>query len=357
MRIPSRRAATRAPFFVLVLVLLATAAFALGACDTGAETGPAERQVVVYTSVDQHFAEPVLDAYAEEEGVEVLPVFDVEAAKTTGLVNRLLEEKDRPQADVWWNGEFAQTLSLADEGLFTPYSSPNAEGIPGTYVDPDGMWTGFGGRARVIIINTDMVVEEIYPSSIYDLLDSPIEPERIGLAYPIFGTTATHAAALYALMGPPEALDYYQAVRDRGVRIVDGNSVVRDMVANGQLAFGLTDTDDACAAVERDAPVTLVFPDQGSDGMGTLVVPNTVALVAGGPNPDEGRKLIDHLLSPETEAELIEAGWFHVALRDSVEVDPGCVDATGVKGLDVSLVEIAEHIEQAKAELAEVFVR
>ena len=44
------------------------------------------------------------------------------------------------------------------------------------------------------------------------------------------------------------------------------------------------------------------LPDQ--EGIGALLIPNTVALVRGGPHPDAGRRLIDYLLRPETEAML-----------------------------------------------------
>ncbi len=335
---------------ILCLVFLAPG---IAACDGG---GDGQAHVVVYTSVDQPYAEPVLDAFEEESGIEVLPVFDVEATKTTGLFNRLLAEKESPQADVWWNLEFAQTLELAEEEVFEPYVSPSAEALPDNLKDSDGLWTAFGGRARTFIVNTDELSPDEYPSSIFDLIESPVDPDRIGLAYPLFGTTATHAAALYALWGPEEAHEYYQAVHDRGIRIVDGNSVVRDLVAAGDLVFGMTDTDDGCGALERGSPVALVIPDQEAGEIGTLVTPNTVALVAGGPNPDEGRALVDYLLSVDVEAMLVEAGFFQVAQR-AVEAQSDCLDVSDVHTIDVSLSDIAANIEQAKTELGEIFVR
>lgn len=313
-------------------------------------------EVVVYASIDQNVAEPVLDRLEAETGIRVRAVYDVEAAKTTGLVNRLLEERDRPQADVWWSGEFAQTVELAEAGVLAPYASPQAADVPADFRSADDLWTGFGGRARVFIVNTDLLEESEYPRSIYDYLTSEVPADQTAIAYPVFGTTATHAAALYAVLGPDEARAFFEALRDRGVRVVDGNAVVRDLVADGQLAFGLTDTDDACGAVERGAPVELVFPDQATDGLGTLVVPNTVAVVAGGPNPARAREAVDYLLRPETTADLVEAGWFHVPLRD-VDATPPCLDARGVRAMPVALAAVAEEIETVKTDMAEIFVR
>jgi len=312
--------------------------------------------VVVYTSVDRVFSEPILNAFEAETGVKMLPVYDVEAAKTTGLVNRLIAEKGRPKADVFWSGEFAQTIALQDEGVLAPYQSAQAADIPAVFVDPDSHWIGFAGRARVILVNTDEVTPDRYPSSIYDLLDSTWPADRIGIAYPMFGTTATQAAALYADLGPDAARAYFQGLADRGVRVVDGNSVVRDMVASGQLTFGLTDTDDACSAVERGDPVAIIFPDQGEGELGTLVIPNTVALIAGGPHPDEGRAFVDYIVSVETEQRLVEAGWSHVPVRP-LDAGPKCVDATDVRAMRVSLDQVYRELARSQAELGAMFVR
>ena len=324
--------------------------FLLAACRRNGEA------VVIYTSVDQLFSEPVLDHFEEETGIEVRAVYDVEAAKTTGLVNRLIAEENNPQADVFWNSEFAQTIALRERGVLAPYHSPNASTSPSAYRDPDGYWTGFAGRARVILVNTELVPEDAVPSSIQDFLDPAWPSEKLGIAYPLFGTTATQAAALYAHWGPAEGRAYFEALAARGIRVVDGNSVVRDMVADGRLAFGLTDTDDACTAVEDGASVRIIVPDQGPDQMGTLVIPNTVALVAGGPNPHAGRQLIDYLLSEAVAHALIDSGWSHVA-SGPAETTPDCLRGAAIRGMDVALANVVAQMVPAKTDMTDLFVR
>lgn len=315
-----------------------------------------QQEVVIYTSVDQVFSEPILAAFEQETGIKVQPVYDVEAAKTTGLVNRLIAEKNNPQADVFWNGEFAQTLLLQEENVLSPYLSPNAETIPEAYKDPQGYWTGFSGRARVLIINTDLLQPTDYPDSIMDLLDSGRNAEKIGFAYPLFGTTATQAAALYTLWGEQQAEDFFQQLADRDIKILDGNSVIRDKVVSGELAFGMTDTDDACTALKQGDPVQVVFPDQSGDQMGTLIVPNTVALIAGGPNPKNGEVLIDYLLSTETAQEMMEREWTHLSLR-GLESTSDCYPDLQVKGMNIPLDEIYNNLLPAKKALSEIFIR
>ncbi len=313
----------------------------------------AGREVVIYTSVDQVYAEPVLRQYESRTGVRVRAVFDVEAAKTTGLVTRLQAEKGNPRADVFWNGEFAQTLVLKEKGILASHHSPAAADIPAGFKDPDGHWTGVGGRARVFIVNTNLLKPSDYPSSLGDLLTTRCAADKIGLAHPLFGTSATHAAALYAALGPERARAFFQAVRDRGVRIVDGNSVVRDMVVSGQLAFGLTDTDDAEGAIRRGAPVRVIAPDQATSG--TLVIPGTVAVIAGAPHAAEARALADHLVSAEVESALVRSGFYQIPVRrGNAAGDPAFA---GVKPMAVGLDEVRTQMPRAAAELREIFVR
>jgi len=311
-------------------------------------------EVVVYVSVDRIYAEPILKKFEDSTGIRVLALYDVEAAKTTGLVNRLIAEKEYPRADLFWNGEFAQTIRLQKEQVLTPYRSPNAKGIPENYKDKDHHWTGFCGRARVLIINTELLEDVHSPVSLFDLLDPEWPLSKTGIAYPLFGTTFTHAAALYAILGEEKGRKFFEQLNEKDIYVAPGNSTVRDLVADGTLVAGLTDTDDACGALKRNAPVKVIFPDQ--DSLGTLIIPNTVAMIAGSPNPEQAKRLIDYLLDPATERELLNLGWSQVLLRPGL-LNGSCLGNEHIKRMEVSLAEIYQNLEQVKTDMSEIFVK
>ncbi len=316
----------------------------------------AERVVVVYTSVDQVYAEPILEEFETATGITVQAVYDVEATKTTGLVNRLIAEKERPLADVFWNGEFMQTIVLKQEGVLAPYASPAAADIPAQYRDPEGYWAGTGGRARILLVNTDRLSPGEFPDSIADLANETFPGDEIAIAYPMFGTSATHAAALYAAWGQDEARSFYETLQARSVRVVDGNSVVRDLVAAGQVSVGLTDTDDACRAVEDGKPVAIIVPDQEEGGLGTLMIPTTVALIADGPHQEEGKALVDYLLAEETEQRLMDIGWIQVPTRLESGTAPG-MESGLIRGMEVTPSDVYAQLQPARTDLAEIFIR
>jgi len=311
------------------------------------------RSVVVYCSVDQVYAEPILARFTRQTGIRVLPVYDVEATKTTGLATRLITEKPHPRADVFWNNEFANTLRLQEEGVLAPYRSPCASDLPTQFFDHSGYWTGVGARARVLLVNTHRLSPANYPTTVRDLLNPRWPAADVGMASPLFGTASTHAAALYATLGPEKAREFYAQVQARGVRILDGNSVVRDQVASGQLAWGITDSDDALVALARHAPVAIVAPDQRTTG--TLALPGTVALVTDAPHAEEGRTLLDFLASVQTEQALIDVGGCQFSLRGKTQKVPWL--AAPLHLMHLPLRDVYRQAPRATRELREIFIR
>lgn len=312
-----------------------------------------QASVTIYTSVDRSYSEPILRMFEARTGIRVDALYDVEAARTTGLVTRLVAEVSRPRADVFWNGELVQTQYLALQGVLTPYTPTTA--VP-TRTSPDQMWTSFGGRARVLIVNTDLVAMDDWPTGLSDFLSDRWSANQLAIAHPLFGTSATHAAALYATWGAQKAKRFYQDLHASGVHIVDGNSVVRDLVVRGDILFGLTDTDDACNARARGAPVAVLFPDQDEHATGTLVIPNTVAMIAGARHPKAAATLIDFLLSAEVTTELVRAGWFHID-GNRVLASESCDLPKTLRRIQVDPVALVQALEQAEFDLRQILVR
>lgn len=308
-----------------------------------------KNEVVIYTAVEQVYCEELFEEFEKETGIEVKVVYDTEANKTTGLVNRIISEADRPVCDVFWNNEFIQTIDLQEKGLLASYVPEGIEEIPAAYKDAEGYWTAIGGRARVMLVNTELLTPEEYPDSVYDFANGTYDGKDLALAYPMFGTTRTHAAAIYALLGEAEGRAFFRSVADAGVQIVDGNSVTKDMAAAGQVKIGYTDTDDAKDAVGDGAPVEMVFPDQEEGGIGTLITPSTVAMIQDAPNQENAKALIDFIVSQESEHFMIEKGFFDVSVR------PGGSGDFQVKGMTLNLKEIYQMLDTASADMEEIF--
>lgn len=319
----------------------------------GCFPAPAD-QVVVYSALDREFAEPILNDFEQATGIKVLAKYDVESTKTVGLVNAIIQEQRRPRCDVFWNNEILHSLRLQRLNLLDPCQPAAAADFPPQYRAADGSWHGFAARLRVLIVNTDLVPPDQRPTSIRDLIDEKWKG-RVGIAKPLFGTTATHAAVLFQHWGQAEAESFFRKVKDNAA-VLSGNKQVAQEVAAGKLAFGLTDTDDAVIERDKGMPVEIIFPDQGDGGMGALFIPNTVAVIRDAPHPDAARRLVDYLLSPEVETKLAAGESAQFPLNSRVKKRSRAVgDQAEVRHFDADFTAAAEQWDSAAEFLRKLF--
>lgn len=260
-------------------------------------------EVVVYCTVDQVFSEPILKDFEEETGIKVRAVFDTEETKSTGVMNRLIAEKDNSQCDLFWSGDPLRNVVLQSKEITVPYQSVQTDLIPNHFRDKEHHWTGFSARARVLIYNKTLISPDSLPESILELT-LPQYKGQFGIANPLFGTTTFHIAALFTVLGNTTAEQWMNDLKKNQVVIATSNGDIKKRVMNGELAFGLTDTDDAFEAKKESDDVETIFLDQQPGGMGTLIMPNALSMIKDSPNGENGKKLMDFLLSRQTEAKL-----------------------------------------------------
>jgi iron(III) transport system substrate-binding protein len=301
----------------LPLLALLTIALTLASCSR--DDTPS---VTLYVSADERFAREVVALFEKETGIDVDMVTDTEAKKTTGLVERIRAERGNPLADVFWSSEVFMTIDLASEGLLAPHESDATRDWPAPHRDDERLWHGFAARARVIVFSTDRVPSEHVPDTWMGLTQERFRG-RVVMADPRFGTTGGHFAAMKAYWNRLGIPGYYEAflegLRDNEIRLLaSGNAGVVEAVVRGEADIGMTDTDDVWVARERGAKIDIVYARHNADdgpGTGTLLIPNTVARIAGGPNPDAAARLIDFLLSERVERMLAESASHNVPLR------------------------------------------
>ena len=276
------------------------------------------REVVVYTALDREFSEPILEAYEAKTGTRVRAKYDAESTKTVGLVNTIIAERSTPRCDLFWNNEILNTIRLKKLGLLKTWTPPNATDFPETFRAKDGSWYGFAARARVLIVNTQLIPDaKDRPTSIYDM-NNPKWKGKIGFAKPLFGTTATHATCLFAALGDEKAKAFFSGLKANGAKVLSGNKQVAIDVAAGRLAFGLTDTDDAIGEQENGQPIAIIYPDSKPGELGTLFIPNTLALIKDSPHAKEAEQLAIDLLASDVEEKLAKGPSAQIPLNRKV---------------------------------------
>ncbi len=302
----------------------------------------ANQTVVVYVSEDQIFAAPILEDFQKETGIKVKAVYDTEESKSTGVMNRLIAEKNNPQADVYWANEVVRAEVLKQKGISASYASPNAEEIPAGFKDPDGYWTGFSARARVLLVKKGLTEK---PSSVSAYSNARWKGRAV-IANPVFGTTTDYMAALFLLWGDSQGQTFMKQMKDNLVKISSSNGESADLVASGEFDFSLVDSDDVVNRIKQGKPVEMVVPDQGKDGIGSLILPNAVVLIKNSPHLEQARKLIDYLLSKETERKLAFAECAQIPLHPGVETPSEVPRLDKMKVMDVTYGKLADKMQK-----------
>jgi iron(III) transport system substrate-binding protein len=282
--------------------------------------------VIVYTSQDEVFAEPILAEFQKETGIETRAVYDSEAVKTVGLVNRLLTERANPQCDVFWNNEEFRTRQLASRNLFRQTNA----------------WTPLGYRTRRIVINTNLLEASKAPRAFSDATNV-LWRGKVALAYPLFGTTATHFLALRQQWGAAAWENWCRALAANKPFLVDGNSVVVKMVSRGEAWWGFTDSDDIAGAQREGFPVAaLPATDE------TLFIPNTVGVIRNCPHPEAAGRLYEFICDPKVSGKLVE-----LRALEGATLEP----ATAATGLKVDWDALLRDLDAATEKTKEIFLR
>ncbi len=304
----------------------------------GCQENTKSKSVTVYVSEDQIFSEPLLKDFEKQTGIKVNAIYDTEESKSTGVMNRLIAEKNNPQADVYWANEPIRAEVLRQKDILTPYQSPNAKGIPQQFIQKAFYWTGFSARVRLIVAQEGL---ERKPSSILDYANFKAKGV---MANPLFGTTTAYISALFTIWGEKRTKAFLTKLKANKTAISTSNGESADFVASKRYAFSLVDSDDAVSRQNEGKKITFIYPDQKEGEVGAFVVPNAVMLLKNAPHTKEGKELIDYLLSKESEAKLAKADCAQIPLHEGVSAPKALKPLKDIKVMSVDFEKVAQKM-------------
>ncbi|HWC99103.1 MAG TPA: extracellular solute-binding protein [Candidatus Sulfopaludibacter sp.] len=284
---------------------------------------PKKPVLIVYTDPESYMTGSVLYYYGIESKTSAqqfqfrpavdgpAPLNDYSGAAATA---QLIKESQEPVADAYWSGDPVYCEMLSQRGLTIPAHSMS--NIPPAYRDHADNWVGFAPRVRVLLVRSALKRAD-RPTSIRAYTD-PAWKGRGALSDPLKGNLRSQFAALSVTWGDEKLAAFYKALRDNQTQMTKSDEESADIVAEGDADFALVTSDVALTLLRKGLSMDIEYPDQGPGDLGTMLIPNAVAVMKGCKNLDGARKLVSFLTSTEGERRIIRLSPWQIPFNEGV---------------------------------------
>ena len=259
---------------------------------------------------------------------------------------QMVAEKNSPVADVTYLG-VTFGIQATNEGVVAPFKPAVWNDIPEGLKDPAGNWFTIHSGTLGLMVNVDALKGKPIPQSWADLLKPEykglvgyLDPASAFVGY--VGAVAINQARGGTLDNFEPAIAYFTALKKNEPIVPKQTSYAR--VLSGEIAILLDYDFSAYRAKYKDkANVAFVIPAEG-----TLVVPYVMSLVNKGPNAENGKKVLDFVLSDEGQAI-----WANAYLRPvRAAAIPAEVQARFLPAADYARAKTVDYGLMAKAQKA-----
>lgn len=338
-------------FTVLAIVLAALAACGGASDNNNADEGASDQNVsennkgelVVYSSRNEKFVEPLLEKFEEETGITVKLLSGKDE-----IINKIKEEGENPHADIIISNDVGALEHLRQNGFLQGYDAEGVESIEEKYRAEDNSWYGLSARTRVFMYNKDLITEEEMPKTIEELADDKWKGQ-FAITRGGNGSMIAHVSALRKEWGDEKTLEWLTAIKENAAIITDGHGEIRRAVGSGEVKFGLVNNYYYHQQLNEptDNNVGVIYPDQGEDEMGAFVNAAGVGFIKNAPNEENAKKFLDWIMLPENQREFSYAS-MEVPINPEVEAVDEAAKITDYKVMDMPLRNLGDVWEDTR---------
>lgn len=299
----------------------------------------AAEELVIYSGRSDKFIKPVVKAFSEATGIEVV----LHSAKSTALLNKLNIEGARSAADLFISNDAGSLQKGTDMGLFQPIDAKLLAPIPAALRAADDTWVGLSARARVLVVNTQ-AKDLDFVDSVFDLADPRLKG-RLAITNSANGSYIA-GTTVYMLAAGEEKTRAWLAGMKANVdsQVFNKHSKIVKAVASGQRDVGLVNHYYIYRHLATDpkAPIAIRIPDQGQDGMGVAWNVAGVAITKHTRNKALAERLVAFLVSEQGQKMFAEAN-SEYPTREGVPAAQAVPAAGSYKVATVPMIELGRQ--------------
>ncbi|SCZ01866.1 ABC transporter substrate-binding protein [Alkaliphilus peptidifermentans] len=264
------------------------------------------KQLHIYAGLYEDHAIKAIEAFEKETGIKV----KYTRLSAGEILQRLQDEKDHPRASIWFGGPVDTFIQAKQEGLLTPYISPNRQYIDAIFKDDEGYWTGIYAGPIAIVSNRLWLQQNglTVPKSWEELLQSKY---RWMIAMPnpnTSGTGYTILATIIQLYGEDEGFEYLQQLHQQIGWYTTSGSTSGRLVGTGDMGVAILFAQDAVKFFKEGYnQIVISFPMEG-----TGYEIGAVAIIKDGPEIEAAQKFVDWVLTKQAQELGKQVGNYHL---------------------------------------------
>ncbi len=296
-------------------------------------------ELVIYSGRSDRFVKPVVEAFTKQTGIKVV----LHSGSSTSLLNKLKLEGPRTTADIYISNDAGNLQTGTEMHLFKPVATALAERIPANYRAGDNSWIGISARARVLVVNTKQTDTD-FVKSVFDLAD----PRLAGKLAITHSSNESYIAGVtvYMQMAGEEKTSAWLAGMKKNVdnSVFNKHGKIVKAVADGKMAIGLVNHYYIFRHLDEhpDAPIRILLPDQGKDGMGVAWNVAGVAVSKYSQHSTAAEKFVDFVTS-EAGQELFASANREYPTRPGVAAAPEVPAAGSYKVANVPMADLGKY--------------
>ncbi|UOQ48771.1 ABC transporter substrate-binding protein [Gracilibacillus caseinilyticus] len=296
-----------------------------------------------YTSQPDADAEKLISAFNEQYTDVNVTVY---RSGTEEVISKVQAEKQagEVQADVLLVADAVTFESLKKQDMLLEYKSSEAEQIPDSFVDSDGMYTGTKVMSTALVVNKEKVSE--MPTS-WKVLTDEGSSGQVVMPSPLYSGAAAYNLGVLTRHDDFD-WEFYENIQANEPMITQGNGDVLKAVANGEKSYGMV-VDFIVARAEADgSPVKLVYPDEG-----VPVITEPIGIMNNTDNQPAAKAFVDFVLSQEGQELAAEIGY--TPIREDVSAPEGLKTIEEMNVLDADINELYQNRELDKEQFNQLF--
>ena len=307
-----------------------------------------EEALVVYSGRSEDLVAPLLEQFTEETGIDL----SVRYGNTAAMTAQLLEEGDQSPADFFLSQDAGALGALGNAGCLATLPEDTLDLVEDRYRADDDNWVAVTGRARVIVLNPDLVAESDRPTGIGDVLDQRWSGQ-VGIA-PSNASFQSFVTAIRVLEGEDAAREFLDALVANEVQTYEGNGDVLAAVNSGEISLGLINHyylyELAAEIGAENVVAENLFLEDG--GAGSLVNISGAGVVTGTDRGEDAQALLDFMLSETAQSYFAETT-FEYPMVDGIQQPAGLPSLQELSPPDLDLTDL-DSLAQTLALISEV---